>query len=506
MIGAGPGSVGLLSIRAREVLSECDVVVYDNLVNPSVLSLCNPEARKIDVGKRPQHHPIKQERINQILVEEASKGAKVARLKGGDPFVFGRGGEEAEALAQARISFEVIPGISSAIAVPAYAGIPLTHRKCASSFAVITGHEDVTRDESRIPWDQLATGPDTLIFLMGVRNLQTIVDNLLVKGRSPSTPSALIQWGTTPEQVTVVGPLEEIPREAQRKGINPPAVLVVGEVVRYRAVLNWFEGLPLFGKRVVVTRATTQSSRLIKILEDLGARVIPLPTISIEDPQSWESLDKALDELPTYDWCIFTSANGVERFFKRLFERGYDVRRLAGLKLASIGSETEKALWRHGLKADLVPEEYTSEGLIKTMEDVDVSGKAILMPRAAEARDLIPKVLTERGARVEVVEAYRTTLPHDHEIQPGLDVLDKGMTDAITFTSSSTVRNFKRLLDERHSMGSHRGVPLFCIGPVTADTARDLFRGEQIIVSKRSTIDALVESMTEYFQSGPPVS
>lgn len=407
IIGAGPGDPGLITVKGAACLCRADVIVYDYLAGSDLLGLVKKDARLIYVGKKGGDHTLPQDEINRLLVAEASKGSRVARLKGGDPFIFGRGGEEAEALAAKGIPYEVVPGVTSAVSVPAYAGIPLTHRGLTSTVAFVAGHEDPGKDASDVNWRSLA-GIGTLVFLMGVKNLSKIVANLLENGKDAATPAALIQWGTTPDQVTVIGTLGNIGEKADERKIAPPAVLVVGSVVGLRGGLDWFETKPLFGKGIVITRPEEQSRAFGELLSVEGARPIFFPTIKIEGPKSTEGLDRALEHIEGYDWIIFTSANGVNAFFRRLHEGGGDIRNLKGIAICAIGPATAALLRSMGIRADLVPDRYISEGVLEALNRKNLQGKKILLPRAEMARDVLPDGLVNMGASVDVVVAYRT--------------------------------------------------------------------------------------------------
>ena len=365
MVGAGPGDPGLLTLKGAECLAKADVVVYDFLANPVLLAHASPEAEMIYVGKKGSDHTLGQAEINQLIVDLAQGGKTVVRLKGGDPYIFGRGGEEAEELYEAGVPFQVVPGISSVVAAPAYAGIPLTHRDHTSHVSFVTGHEDPTKEKSALDWDRLAAGQGTLVFVMGVKNLEKISRNLVQGGRAGSTPAALVRWGTTPDQTSLVGTLDDIADKARAAGLKPPAVLVVGGVVGLRSKLNWFESLPLFGRRILVTRTREQASRLTGSLTALGARVIECPTIRLVPPSSWEPVDRAIGVLPEFDWLVLTSPNGVRFFMDRLWENGFDARALAGVKLAAIGPATADMLQSYGLRTDLLPEKYVAESLVE---------------------------------------------------------------------------------------------------------------------------------------------
>ena len=391
LVGAGPGDPGLATVKAIECIEKAEVLVYDRLADPRLAAKAPATAERIFVGKASNRHTMPQDEINRVLAERAAAGRTVVRLKGGDPFVFGRGGEEALYLQERDIPFEIVPGITSAIAVPAYAGIPVTHRGLATSFAVITGHEDPEKEESTIQWDKLATAVDTLVFLMGVENLPFIAENLVKYGRDPATPAALISWGTRPEQRVVVTTVGSAVDDARRENVRPPAIFMVGKVVELRSRLAWFDSRPLFGQTFLVTRAREQASALTVELEALGARCIEAPSIRIADPEDWESADRAIASLPAYDWVIFTSVNGVTRFFDRLYSRGLDARSLSRAKVAAIGSETAARLRSFGIAADLVPAEFRAEGVAAALKGLMGSGAKVLIARAAVARDVLPE-------------------------------------------------------------------------------------------------------------------
>jgi len=496
LVGAGPGDPGLLTVRGVEALSEADIVVYDYLANPVLLDYAPAGCEHIYVGKKAGSHTLTQDEIDALLVELARAGKRVVRLKGGDPFVFGRGGEEALALVAAGIDFEVVPGVTSAVAAPAYAGIPVTHRGLATSFAVITGHEDPTKNESGIDWVHLACGVDTLVFLMGVGNLPDIVRQLVAHGRPEDTPAALVRWGTLARQETVSGTLADIVERVRAAGLKPPAVTIVGKVAGLRDQLRWFEERPLFGHRVLVTRTRQQASALSRRLRPLGAEPVELPTIEIAPPADWAPLDAAIQGLhaPGFDWIVFTSVNGVSAFFERLDRAGLDARALAGTRLAAIGPATAASLTEHSVRADCVPGEYVAEAVAAALGDV--TGKRVLLPRADIARQALTDLLRSGGATVVEVDAYRTVQPAVNKDE--LSSLLTSITLA-TFTSSSTVRN---LASMARTAGlrlpeaiSHTTVA--CIGPITAATARQ--EGLPVhIVAKEYTIDGLIRAIVDH--------
>jgi uroporphyrinogen III methyltransferase/synthase len=497
LVGAGPGDPGLMTCRGLELLKRAQVLVYDHLVDPSLLQYCSPTCELIYVGKEASSHTMSQEEINSLLVDKAREGKVVVRLKGGDPFVFGRGGEEAEHLAREGVAFEVVPGVTSAIAAPAYAGIPVTHRRMSSSVAFITGHEDPTKGGSSLRWEKIAGATDTLVFLMGMKNLGQICSLLASNGLDPETPCAVIQWGTLPKQKVVVGDLSNIVEKVSEKGISAPAVLVVGEVVRLREKINWFERKPLLGLRVLVTRTRRQASKLSSLLKELGAIVVEVPTIEIAPPSDWDQMDRAIDRLGNYDWIIFTSENGVRIFGSRLWERGKDARALNGVKVAAIGASTAQALRELGLRADRVPDEFVAEALAGAFKEEEVRGSRFLLIRAEKAREVLPDALREMGGEVEVVAAYRTRTPDGSSHRLG-SALQEGI-DLVTFTSSSTVVNFAEMSGAEDLPRLLEGVTVACIGPVTANTVRR-YGVEPQIVAETYTVQGLVHAITRYYE------
>jgi len=497
LIGAGPGDPALLTIKGKEYLEKADVIIYDYLVNPILLRYAKEGAEKIYVGKEMGHKEMPQSEINRLLIDKAKTGNVVARLKGGDPFIFGRGGEEAEELAKFEIPFEIVPGITSASAVPAYAGIPLTHRDFTSSFIVATGHEDPGKEKSNLSWEALAKTA-TVVFLMGVRNIEENMKKLIEHGKSPDTPVALITWGTFPRQQTITGTIGEIGKIVKERKIKPPGVIVVGEVVSLRKTLNWFEKKPLFGKRILITRARKQASVLVNLLHEQGAEVIEFPTIEIVPPKSWDDMDRAIKGLSTYDWIVFTSVNGVFSFFERLRNKGRDVRDLKGIKIATIGEQTAKAVEDFGLNVDMVPDDFRAEGVIEGFKETDIKGRKILIPRAKEAREILPLELERMGAEVDVVAAYETKKPDSKEIEEVREMLKKGRIDIITFTSSSTVKNFLSMLGR--DTKTFAGPVVACIGPITAEPLKELGI-EPEIICRKYTIEELVREIVDYFEN-----
>ncbi len=505
LVGAGPGDPGLMTVKGMELLSRADVLVYDYLANARFLEGARPGAELIYAGKRGGCHTMTQKEISSLVVKKAREGLEVVRLKGGDPFIFGRGGEEAQELFAAGVDFDVIPGVTSASAVPAYAGIPLTHRDYTSTVALVTGHEDPNKDRSEIRWDKLATGAGTLVFLMGVGNLAGIAERLTAHGRSPETPVAVIRRGTVPEQRTVTGSLANIARLVEEQGIKPPAIIVVGEVVRLRRELNWFENKPLFGRRIIVTRARQQSSEFLGTLAGLGAQCIEFLVIEAVAPESWEPLDRAVLSLENYHWLVFTSVNGVKYFLDRLEVAGKDVRDLKGLRIAAIGPKTAGLWVRMGIRPDLVPEEYRAEAVAEGFRAVGARGIRVLIPRAETAREVLPDELRKMGADVDVVPAYRTVKP-DTRSDEVMSLMKDGAVDMVTFTSSSTVRNFIEMfgfnVKERESLQAWmEKVAVACIGPITARTARE--EGFSVSLTPGEyTVAALTEAIVAYYRSG----
>lgn len=496
LVGAGPGEPGLITVLGARRLAEADIIVYDRLASPRLLQQARADAELIYAGKKPGAAEMTQDQINETLVRLGSKGKRVVRLKGGDPYVFGRGGEEGLALRRAGVSFEVIPGITSALAAPAYAGIPVTHRNVASSFAVITGHEESDKEESAIDWEGLASGPDTLIFLMGVKTLPAITAQLIRHGRNPHTPVALVRWGSLAEQTTMTGTLEDIAALAADARLKPPVVTVVGEVVNLRAALGWFEERPLFGKTVLVTRARAQASDLVRLLGDEGASVIELPAIEIVKEADAEVVTETISELRAgeFDWVIFTSANGVDIFWEHLRASGGDSRYFGGCRLAAIGPATAGALAGRGLTADIVPDEYIAEGIIVALGGEDLGGQRVLIPRAEAARRELIDGLAGLGARVSELTLYRAARPQ----RPARDLVERvhrGEVDVATFASSSTVRNLAALLGDLSPLGR---ATIASIGPVTSATIRE--HGLEVdIEAEEHSVPGLVEAVCRHF-------
>lgn len=504
LVGAGPGDPGLLTVRGKECLEQAEVILYDYLANPVLLSHVRSDAEQLYVGRRGKGSYPQQETINRLLIERAKAGKVVVRLKGGDPFVFGRGGEEAEALAAAGVDFEVVPGVTAAVAAPAYAGIPVTHRTLASTVTVVTGHEDPDKPSTTLEWSKLATRHGTLVFLMGMKNLAAIATNLKAEGKGGSTPVAIIRWGTRSSQQTVVGTLDTIVEKAAAAKMEPPTVIVVGEVVNLRPTLNWFEQRPLFGKRVLMTRAKEQAGELAARLVGYGAEPIEAPTIKMVSPGDWAPVDQAISKIGTYDWVIFTSVNGVDRFMTKLFAKGLDSRCLAGRQICCIGPRTALELERFGLKADVVPTEYQAEGVLDALKGRDLTRVRVLIPRAEVARELLPDELRLAGAQVDVVPVYRTVVPSEDSAGWRQELQD-GLVHIITFTSSSTVHNFVKMLGGRDTAKPLlQSVAIAAIGPITGRTIEQ-YGLTVSIMPRENTIPALVDAIAQHYQHREPL-
>jgi len=495
LVGAGPGNMGLITVRGLELLQQADVVVYDRLVDDGLLTYARRDTELIFVGKSSGDHSVEQGEINRILVDKAKEGKSVVRLKGGDPFVMGRGGEEAEALVENHIPFEVVPGVTSAVAVPAFAGIPVTHRSIASSFAVVTGHEDPAKEDSSVDWGGLALSVDTLVCLMGMGNIEKIVAELVRGGKSSDTPIVLIQHGTTPRQRTVVGTLATIVERAGRAGLKPPVVIVVGKVVALREHLAWFDRQALFGKRVLVTRARAQASVLSRILAERGAEAVELPVIEARDLTDITELDGAVSNLRNYHWVLFTSVNGVDAFWQRMRAMGRDARWFEKIKIGAIGPATAEQLQEFGLYPDYISQEFTSESMLQGLAELGVAGCRILLPRSDIAPRELIEGLIKLGADPFEVTAYRTVSP-EGVVSEGKRRLLAGEIEVVTFTSSSTVTNLVAVLDG--DIGAINKARVACIGPATASAAEKA--GIRVdIVAQEHTIPGLVSAIESYF-------
>ncbi|MSP78205.1 MAG: uroporphyrinogen-III C-methyltransferase [Dehalococcoidia bacterium] len=498
LVGAGPGDPGLLTVRGLELLKRADVVVYDRLMDTRLLEHARDGAELIDAGKGRGLRVMSQEGINALLVEKGQAGKQVIRLKGGDPFVFGRGGEEAEALAKAGVAFEVVPGVTSAIAAPAYAGIPVTHRGVASSVAFVTGSQDPAKEAVSIDWQRLANAADTLVVLMGLANLDGIMHAIIAAGRKADTPVALVHWGTTSRQQVVTGTLNTIARKADAAKLSAPVLMVVGDVVSLRERLAWFERRPLFGTSVLVTRTRDQASSMSELLAAEGAQPIHLSTIEVVPTSDTKPLDAALAHLGGYQWVVFTSTNSVEIFFKRLAILKKDVRAFGAARVCAIGTATAVALRERGVLADLLPNEFVSEDALQALRGHVSSGDTVLVPRALESRDVLSRGLRAIGVQVDDVAVYETRMPSSARAQAN-SILKDGI-DAATFTSSSTVKNLVRLLDG--DVKKLDGVLIASIGPITSATAREL--GLHVDVeAQEHTVPGLVRAIIEYVGSAP---
>ncbi len=494
IVGAGPGDIGLFTIKGLRILQKSQVVVYDFHLNAQILNYISTDAEFVYAGKRGGHHEMTQEQINEALVKYASEGKIVCRLKGGDPFVFGRGGEEAQALKEAGIAFEIIPGVSSAIAAPAYAGIPITHRRYSSSFAVITGNEDLTKRESAIDWAHFARGFDTLVFLMGVKNVSAIASKLIENGKSPDTPTAVVRWGTRPDQKTIISALSKIASVIKDQHIKPPAVMIVGNVVKLRDSLRWYEDKPLFGHRILITR---EYSYDYEALEDMGAEIFGFPTIKTVPSEDYSDLDRAIHSIGDYQWLIFTSAKGVSFFLCRFISAGRDIRDLKGIRLCAVGTKTAEALAKFGLRVDLMPEEFNSEGLVDAFvkEHKNLQGVRMLLPRPDNARNLFPDMISQRGGTVDTPVAYRVIKPERHgkRLQR---FLKEGRITVATFTSAATFNNFVDMIGEE-ALDFLRGITIASIGPVTTKAIEKAgLRVE--IQPKEATIKAMSAAIIDW--------
>jgi uroporphyrinogen III methyltransferase / synthase len=486
LVGAGPGDPGLMTARSLELIASADAVFYDRLIPPGALDGARSEAELVYVGKQPGVPSVLQEEIGERLIEAARAGRSVVRLKGGDPFVFGRGGEEGEALREAGVEFEVVPGVTAGVAATAYAGIPVTHRDDASAVAFVTGHEDPDKEASAIDWEALARFPGTLVFYMGVKRLPQNAASLIAAGRDREEPAAAIERGTWPGQRTVAATLGTIAEAVERQSVKAPALIVVGEVVRRREQLEWLERRPLHGRRIVVTRARAQASGFAATLRALGAEVVELPAIRIEPRIESDEVKRVAGGVGAYDLICLTSPNGVRLLFEAMEAAGLDARALAGVTVAAIGPGTARALAERGVLADVVPERFVAEGLIESLEDEEIAGTRVLVATAAEARDVLPEALRERGAEVDVLALYETVRE-----QPGAEEIEAAQSaDYITFTSSSTVTNLSEALGDRFPTAAR----IVSIGPITSETIRA--RGLEVDVeAERHDVDGLLEAL-----------
>ncbi len=499
LVGAGPGAPDLITIRGADALGRADVVIYDSLVSPELMRLAPPTAELIHAGKRGgSEKSIEQSKLNAMLIEQARKGRVVVRLKGGDPFIFGRGGEEAEALAHARVDFEVVPGVTSAIAGPAFAGVPLTYRGHGSFVAFVTGHEDESKTaSSTVPWDELVAAArrgGTIVILMATARMRATLDRIRAAGLPAETPAVAVQWATTAAQKTVSATLATLADASSREGIGAPAVIVVGELAGLREHLKWAERMPLFGRTIVVTRARAAAPEFAMALRRLGAEVVEFPTIETAPPSSYAALDRAIKRIDSFEWIIFTSATGVESFIERLKSRGIDIRGLGSASIAAIGPATAARLADYALRVTAMPDEYRAEQIVTAIGIKRIRGERFLIPRAEVAREALPEILRDKGAKeVVVAPAYRTVKPKGAQIERMRELIASGAIDLVTFTSSSTVTNFCELIG-----ASAKGVKAAAIGPITAATARE--KGFEVVVRPGEyTIGGLVEGIAKYY-------
>lgn len=494
LVGAGPGDPGLISLRAVECLARADLVLYDLLVNAALLEHAAPHARCECLGQPGTGRTITHDEIVAKLVAESRAGRTAVRLKGGDPFVFGRGGEEAESLHAAGIPFEVVPAPTAGIAAPAYAGIPVTHRDRASAVALVTGHEDPAKSGDDLDWPALARFPGTLVFYMAMGRIDALTQQLQRVGKPPETPVAVVCWGTLPRQKTVRGTLANIAHRSQQSEMTSPAVIVVGDVAALGDRLDWFSRRALFGQRVVVTRPRAQAGSMIHRLNELGAEALLLPTVRIEPPDDWTPVDRAIRRLDETDWLVFTSANGVRFFLGRLLETG-DLRRLGAVRLAAIGPGTAAALADFHLRPDLMPDRYVAEALAEALAPL-VAGKRVLLARADRGREVLQEILTSAGARVERLTAYRN-VDETHGDPDVLDRIRRGEVDWVTLTSSAIARALTKLLEDRARQRLGRDIKLASISPVTSAAAREL--GWEVTVEARSyTPDGVIDAIIEH--------
>ncbi len=494
LVGAGPGDPGLITVKGLEALKWADVVIYDHLVSERLLDHCRPTAKIIYAGKEQDRHMKSQSQIERLLIRNATAGRIVVRLKGGDPFLFGRGGEEALALSKARVPYEVIPGVTSAIAVPAYAGIPVTHRALASSVAMITGHEDPSKEVTTLDWSKLATATDTLVVLMGVGTLRTTVEQLIHHGRPSATPCAVIEWGTWPRQRTVVGTLSAIAKACRRARVAPPAVIVVGEVVRFRRWLSWFERKPLFGKRIIVTRPTERARDLAGLLEVFGAEVVTLPAIELAAVDSNGLFRRTVQEIERFEWVFFTSPEGIDWFRRMLAKERKDLRILRGRHIAAIGPKTAASIEQQGIHVDVQPKTFSQEGLLRGVGRRRLSGKRALVLNAKGARDVLVEGLRQQGMEVVRVPIYQTVMPKSLQ-RKAHDAFQKPV-DWVTVTSSSCVEHVVEALRACGLARRVRMLPFASIGPVTSKTVRQ-WGGRVVVEARTSTIEGLVDAIVK---------
>ena len=492
LVGAGPGDPGLITQKALTLISNANAIVYDYLSNPTLLKNAKASCILVNAGKRLGFKAMSQDQINKKLVSLAKKGiGPVVRLKGGDPLLFGRGGEEAEYLEKNRIKFEIVPGVTSAIAVPAYAGIPITHRDITSTVSLVTGHEDPLKNKSSIDWPGLAKSK-SIVFLMGTKNLRSNIENLIANGMSKKTPIAAIQWGTYARQKTVIGNLETINEKIKKGNIKSPSIIVIGEVCKLRSKINWFERKPLFGKKIVVTRARKDASNLVNKIFENGGEAIEIPTIEIKPIKAKSTLD-TIKKIKDYDWIIFTSVNGVNQFFKNFFSEFDDIRSLGSIKIAAIGSETARNINSYGLKVNLVPRKFIAEALVSEFKTRKISNQKILIPRAKGSREILVDELKSLGNKIKELKIYESIAPKSNIKRDINAQIIKNNIYGITFTSSSTVHNFFKYVSP-NSLKKEKQIKFFCIGPITAQTLINYgFKATKI--AKKFTIENLLKEI-----------
>ncbi len=502
LIGAGPGHPKLITLRAVECIRDAEVIIYDYLANQKFLQYAPKGCEIIYAGKTSVHHTLHQDEINQLLIDKARSGKTVIRLKGGDPLLYGRGGEEAEGLAREEIPFEIVPGIPAATAIAAYAGIPLTHRNSASTVAFVTGHEGSGKSGPPVDWEKISTGVGTVVIYMGVGNLKENARKLMDHGRSPETPVALVRWGTTPEQEILIGTLSDIYDKAREANFKAPAIMIVSETVRLHEQLHWTDRLPLFGRRIALTRERENAGLFSKELERQGAVIYYLPAINIVPPEDYSAIDEAIDTIDGFDWIIFTSANAVRYFLDRLIRKGRDVRDLKGISICTVGTATARSLKTRGIRTDLIPEAFTGEGVVAALlKEASLAGQRILIPRAEKAREVVPDALRQAGAEVAVATVYRNVTP-EVDAQALQEILVNRKADLFVFTSPSNIRNFLHSVEKEGLQGTLPAIRTACIGPVTAKAAREA--GLSVVIEPRkSTLESISEAIQQYFGANP---
>lgn len=502
LVGAGPGDPRLITIRGMQCIQQCTAIVYDRLASPRLLRFAPPNVKRVYVGKLPDRHTMKQEDINQLLVDLALEGHIVTRLKGGDPTIFGRVGEEAGLLRKHDIDFEIIPGITSAISVPAYAGIPVTHREHASSLSIITGHESPEKLDQSIYWDKVTNATGTLLFLMGVAKIGYISEQLMKHGRSEETPVALVRWGTTPEQETLVGTLGTIAEQVRATGFKAPAIIIVGDVVKQRAELTWYEQMPLFGLRILVTRARSQASGFADLIEALGGEPCEFPVIDVyrsNKPDQLQAIESSLQQADQYDWLVFTSVNGVQYFLEWLKHYRIDIRRFHQAKFAAVGPKTSEALADVGIFVDHQASRYDADDLVESLSKLVAPTERVLLPRGDLARSVLPEQLRVKGIYADEISVYETVVASNQE-PIVFEWLKEKHIHVITFTSSSTVHNLITVMKQggiEDPIALLKQYPLASIGPITSDTVRS-YGLTVTIEAEEATIESLAAALVQY--------